>query len=68
MVTTGVTAIGSIVSGIFGLLYIIFWIWMLVDCLTNSRLKGVDKIVWVLVIIFIQCLGSILYFLIGRKR
>jgi hypothetical protein len=46
----------------------IFWIWMLIDCLLNPRLIGVEKLVWVLVIFFLHLLGAIIYFAIGRQR
>ncbi len=45
-----------------------FWIWMLVDCATNESLEGNEKIVWILIIIFTNWLGALLYFLICRPR
>lgn len=45
-----------------------FWIWMLVDCLTNNGLQGNDKIVWVLVILFASFIGALIYFFIGRPK
>jgi hypothetical protein len=44
----------------------IFWLWMLIDCLVNPRLIGVEKIVWLLVVFFLPVLGSIIYFFVGR--
>ena len=38
----------------------------LIDIL-KSRFDGNDKIVWVLVVLFLPVLGSVLYFLIGKK-
>lgn len=51
-----------------GVLAFIFWILMLVNAITNSRLGGTEKIVWVLVIIFLHFLGALIYFLVGRKQ
>ena len=45
-----------------------FWIWMVVDCLTNNGLQGNDKIVWVLVILFTHFIGALIYFFIGRPK
>jgi hypothetical protein len=56
-------AIGALCLAMF-----VFWVWMLVDCLQNPRLEGAEKIVWVLVIIFLHGLGAILYFFIGRSK
>ncbi len=46
----------------------IFWIWMLIDCLMNPRINGTEKIVWVLVILFLHILGAIIYFAVGRQK
>jgi prolipoprotein diacylglyceryltransferase len=52
---------------IIALLALIFWIWMLVDCLTRKKFE--DKLVWVLVLILLNVLGAILYyFLVKRKK
>jgi len=45
----------------------IFWIWMLIDCLTSS-LPPTEKLIWALVILFLHMLGALLYFFIGRPR
>lgn len=45
----------------------IFWIWAFVDIIKNE-FTGNNKIVWLLVIIFVPVLGFILYFLIGREQ
>jgi hypothetical protein len=37
----------------------IFWIFALIDCLQNPRLHGVEKLVWVLVILFTHLLDAI---------
>lgn len=39
----------------------------LVDIL-KSEFKGNNKIVWVLVVLFANFLGAVLYFLIGREQ
>lgn len=39
----------------------------LVDIVKNE-FEGNNKIVWVLIVIFFNIIGSILYFLIGRKQ
>ncbi len=52
---------------VIGLLFA-FWLWMLVDCLKNQALQGTEKIVWVLVIIFLYTLGALGYFFVGRSK
>jgi len=43
----------------------VFWIWMLIDAIT-SDLNGTDKLIWVLVVLFLHLLGAILYYIIKR--
>ena len=65
--------------GIFGLLFglvgfclvvlaTIFWIWMIIDCVTNRYLGSGEKIAWTLVIILLHGLGALIYFIAGRKQ
>jgi len=51
----------------FGVLAFVFWIWMLIDAIKNPRLDGTQRIVWVLVIVFLHALGALIYFLAGRS-
>jgi len=46
---------------------LILWILALVSVLRND-FEGTEKLIWVLVIIFVPFLGSILYFAIGRSK
>ena len=59
----------------FGILFlviilglVIFWMWMLVDLLQRKKFE--DKLVWVMVLIFLNVLGAILYYSLvyARKR
>jgi hypothetical protein len=53
-------------GGILTLLAFAFWIWMIVDCATNPSLVGSDKVIWLLVVIFLHFLGALIYYLVGR--
>jgi len=46
---------------------IVLIIWALVDIL-KSEFTGSNKVIWVLVVLFLPIIGSILYFVIGRKQ
>ncbi len=67
---------GMTVVGFLGLLFLgtialgafIFWIWMLVHAITNKGLSDTEKIVWVLVIIFVHFIGALIYFFVGRPK
>ena len=53
---------------LIGILLTIFWIWMLVDCLMNPALEGTEKLVWVLVIIFLHALGALIYYFVVKNK
>ena len=57
-----------LVMGLISLVGLIIWVWALVDAIGNASLSGNEKLIWVLVIIFLNVLGAILYLLIGRGR
>ncbi len=50
---------GAIVLGLF--------IWALIDCLSSKR-DSTEKLLWILIIILFNVLGSILYLAIGRRN
>jgi hypothetical protein len=56
------------VGSVFGLLFLAFWVWMLIDCIRNKRLSDNERIVWTLVIVFTHALGALIYLLAGRKK
>jgi hypothetical protein len=43
------------------------WIWALVDAITNPALDSTMRIVWILVIVFTQIIGAIIYLAVGRS-
>lgn len=60
---------GLIILFVLGLIVVgtIFWLWMLIDCAINKRNSDIQKIIWVLVILFTHLLGALLYFFLGRS-
>lgn len=62
MAGLGILWLGLILIGIAAT---IFWVWMLVDCLT-SDLPSTEKLIWALVIIFLHLLGALIYYFVAR--
>jgi hypothetical protein len=57
-----------LVVGAIGLACFVFWIWMLIHAITNKGLTDTEKIVWVLVVLFLHVLGALIYFFVGRSK
>jgi Phospholipase_D-nuclease N-terminal len=51
---------------LFGIASTVFWIWALVDCATKEPNEEGQKVIWILVILFLHFLGSLLYVFIRR--
>jgi chromate transport protein ChrA len=43
-------------------------LWALIDVIKSDFKDSTNKIIWLLLIIFLPLLGAILYFLIGRSQ
>lgn len=57
-----------ILGAVIGLLSMVIWVVALVDAIKNPRLTDNERIIWVIVILFTQCLGAVLYYIVGRKK
>ncbi len=57
----------AVIAFVLAIVATIVWIWALVDCLQNPRINGTEKLVWVLVILFLHVLGAIIYLAVGRQ-
>jgi hypothetical protein len=58
----------TLFSVLLGCLATVFWLWMLIDCLSYEPSQGNDKILWVLVIVLTHGLGAVLYYFIRRPE
>ncbi|MBZ5492757.1 MAG: PLD nuclease N-terminal domain-containing protein [Acidobacteriia bacterium] len=47
---------------------LIFWIWMIVECATKEPSQGNDKIVWIVIIVFAQVIGALIYYFVRRPQ
>ena len=53
---------------VIGILFLAFWIWMIIDCAKRKFRNDVEKIVWIIVIVFgiWMMIGAIAYFLVVK--
>ena len=47
---------------IIGIIILIFWIWMLIDCIKRNFRNDVEKILWIVIMIFASWIGAIVYY------
>lgn len=58
---------GFIILFLFSILYFIFWVYCLVDVLRSEFKDPNMKLIWVLILVFAQGIGPIVYILIGSS-
>jgi uncharacterized BrkB/YihY/UPF0761 family membrane protein len=46
----------------------VFWILMLIDCVKRKYKETSDKIVWVIVIVFTQIIGALIYYFVVKVK
>jgi len=52
---------------IIGVLAVIFWIFMFIDCITNQGLQLLNKVIWAVIITVFPFLGPLAYFIIVKN-
>lgn len=52
---------------IFGLLYLILWIYCLVDILRSNFKDPTMKLIWVVILLFAHGLGPLAYLILGKN-
>lgn len=52
---------------LIGIFIVLIPLIALIDVLT-SKFSGINKIIWVLVILFFPFLGAVVYYFVGRKQ
>ncbi|HTK06469.1 MAG TPA: PLD nuclease N-terminal domain-containing protein [Ktedonobacteraceae bacterium] len=55
------------IQGVMALVTI-FWIWVLVDCLTKEPSEGNDKVAWTLFILGVPLIGALIYYFVRRPE
>ncbi|MDF2156519.1 PLD nuclease N-terminal domain-containing protein [Algoriphagus sp. CAU 1675] len=52
---------------IFGLLYTVLWVYCLVDILRSNFKDPNMKLIWIIIILFAQVIGALVYLAIGKS-
>ena len=54
----------GLLIGLVSLAATIFWIWMIIDC---AKRDFKDKVVWILIIVFLHILGAVIYYFVVKR-
>lgn len=54
--------------GLLGLAATAFWIWEIIEVATKETNEGNQKLIWLLIIIFVHVLGAVIYFFVRRPQ
>ena len=57
----------NLFSSLIGLLVLIFMVWMIIDCVLRKFRNNVEKVLWVVLIIFTNWVGALIYFIVIRN-
>jgi Phospholipase_D-nuclease N-terminal len=58
----------GLVSGILWLAFSAFMIWMIIEAATKEPREGHERLVWVIITVFVPYLGALVYYLIRRPE
>lgn len=53
---------------IFMVVFFVFSLVAIIKIVSAKNTDGVHKLMWVIIVLFIPFIGSLLYFILGRKR
>ena len=49
---------------VLALVILLFWIWIIVDCAKRKFKNDLEKIIWILIIIFMNWIGALAYLIV----
>ena len=61
-----VNCVLGLISGLFWLAFTAFMIWMIVDCALHEPRIGNERLIWVIITVFIPYVGAVVYYLFRR--
>jgi hypothetical protein len=56
------------ISGVLWLAFSAFMVWMIVECATKEPREGHERLIWIIITVFVPYLGALAYYLIRRPE
>ncbi len=57
-----------LIAGAISLAGLALWVWMIIDCATNEKSEGNEKLIWILIIVLANWIGALIYLLVRRPQ
>ncbi len=54
------------ILALLGVAALVFWIWMLIDCMRREPPESLEKLTWALVVLLGNILGALIYYVIRK--
>jgi hypothetical protein len=54
------------VSGVIWLAFTAFWVWMILEAATKEPREGHERLIWIIIMVFVPYFGAIAYYLVRR--
>ncbi len=51
-----------------GVLYVVLWLYCIINAATRTDFDTTQRLIWILVLLFLHGLGPILYLIIARRK
>ena len=61
-------SISFLVSGVIWLALTAFMIWMILEAATKEPRAGNERLIWIIITVFVPYLGAIAYYLVRRPE
>ena len=55
------------ILGIFAILVLVFWIWMIIDAAKRNFRNNVEKIIWIIAVVLGGWIGALVYFIVIKS-
>jgi len=73
MQNSGYLLAGAVIAGMFllfalGIALTVFWIMMIIDCAQRKNLTDGERVVWILVLVFLGFFGASIYYLAVKRK
>lgn len=59
---SGIEIVGITLAVAVVIAWGLFWLWMIIDLLKRKSMDGTNKLIWLVVLVFINVIGVLLYF------